>query len=282
MSRLTLKHRTLDLGHPQVMGILNVTTDSFSDGGQFYKLDAAKRQAEAMIEAGAVIIDVGGESTRPGAEPVPEQQELDRVMPIIEWLAESVDVSVDTSKAAVMKAAVAAGAAMINDVCALNQAGALEAAAETSVPVCLMHMQGTPRTMQANPTYNNLVEDVVDFFKQRIGVCQQAGIDTARLILDPGFGFGKNLQHNVTLLNHLNAIVDLGYPVLAGLSRKSMIGQVLDKPVEQRQAASVALAILAWQAGASIIRVHDVEQTVDALRMVDFVQQACGSATPDL
>jgi len=272
MELLRLKHQTLDLTRPQVMGILNVTDDSFSDGGLYLDQDSAKHQAEQMISAGATIIDVGGESTRPGAASVSGQQELDRVMPIIEWLAPEVDVSIDTNKAIVMRSAVHAGAAMINDVCALTQEGALVAAAEVDVPICLMHMQGTPRTMQAEPRYTDVIDDIKAFFSTRIKACDKAGIKTNRIILDPGFGFGKDLQHNVELLRRLSEFKQFGLPVLAGLSRKSMIGAVIDKPPHERVAASVALAVLAWQQGASFIRVHDVVETVDALSMVHFVE----------
>ena len=268
---LKLKHQTLDLARPQVIGILNVTDDSFSDGGLYISLDDAKRQAEKMIEDGASIIDVGGESTRPGAPEVALQEELDRVIPVIEWLTKSVDVSIDTSKADVMTAAIDAGAAMVNDVCALTQDGALSAVAASDVPVCLMHMQGTPRTMQTNPDYIDVVEDIKSFFIERIQTCESAGISTDRIILDPGFGFGKNTDHNVSLLNRLREFEELKRPILAGLSRKSLIAQVIDKPAPDRMAASVALAIKAWQEGASILRVHDVAQTIDALKMLEFV-----------
>ena len=271
MSKLQLKHQCLDLSHPQVMGILNVTTDSFSDGGLFIDYDAAKQQAELMVNAGASIIDIGGESTRPGASPVSTQEELDRVMPVIEWLADEVDVSIDTSKAVVMREAVKAGAAMVNDVCALANEGALAAMAEVSVPICLMHMQGSPRTMQDSPQYDDVVNDIKSFFTERMSACAEVGIEQQRLILDPGFGFGKTTAHNVELLNRLNELTSFGCPVLAGLSRKSLIAQVIDKPANQRQAASVALAIKAWQEGATILRVHDVPETVDALRMLNFI-----------
>ncbi|MEL0035855.1 MAG: dihydropteroate synthase [Gammaproteobacteria bacterium] len=272
MTQLQLKHQCLDLTHPQVMGILNVTTDSFSDGGLFIDHDLAKKQAERMLSEGASIIDVGGESTRPGAAPVSEQEELDRVIPIIEWLSDITDVSIDTSKAIVMTEAIKAGAAMVNDVCALQNEGALAAVAEHDVPVCLMHMQGTPRTMQADPTYVDVVTDIMSFFTYRIAACEEAGIGRERLILDPGFGFGKTATHNVALLNRLRELQALELPVLAGLSRKSLIAEVIDKPAHERMAASVALAIKAWQEGAAIIRVHDVAETVDALRMLDFVK----------
>lgn len=271
MSILQLKHQRLDLSHPQVMGILNVTTDSFSDGGLFIDYDAAKKQAEFMVNAGASIIDVGGESTRPGAAPVSTQEELDRVIPIIEWLANQIDVSVDTSKAMVMKEAIAAGAAMVNDVCALKNDGALAVMAESDVPICLMHMQGSPRTMQDSPHYEDVVNDIKSFFSERIASCAAAGINKSRLLLDPGFGFGKTSLHNVNLLNRLRELTTFDLPILAGLSRKSLIAEVIDKPANQRQAASVALAIKAWQEGATILRVHDVPQTVDALRMLDFI-----------
>ena len=261
------------------MGILNVTQDSFSDGGKFIDLSSAKKQAEQMLKAGAAIIDIGGESTRPGAAPVSEQEELDRVMPVIEWLAPEADVSIDTSKAVVMREAIKAGVAMVNDVCALTQPNTLDVVAAADVPVCLMHMQGTPRTMQSNPTYDHVVDDIKVFFNERIQVCNLSGIESSRLILDPGFGFGKNTEHNVTLLNQLDHLVAMGYPILAGLSRKSLITQVIDKPADQRQAASVALAIKAWQMGAAIIRVHDVDETVDALKMLDFVANFAGETS---
>lgn len=272
MTQLQLKHQCLDLSQPQVMGILNITTDSFSDGGLFIDHDQAKAQAERMLEEGATIIDIGGESTRPGAAPVTEQQELDRVIPVIEWLSQTTDVSVDTSKAKVMSEAIKAGAAMVNDVCALQNDGALAAVAEFDVPVCLMHMQGTPRTMQANPRYDDVVTDIIKFFEYRISACQLAGIERSRLVIDPGFGFGKTAEHNVALLNRLAELQSMKLPVLAGLSRKSLIAQVIDKPANERMAASVALAIKAWQEGASIVRVHDVAETVDALRMLNFVK----------
>ena len=241
----------LDLSEPQVMGILNVTPDSFSDGGRFVAHEKAVAHARAMVAEGAAIIDVGGESTRPGAAAVAVQEELDRVIPIIEALraALQVIVSVDTSKPEVMRAAVAAGAGLINDVRALREPGALEAAAAGGVPVCLMHMQGEPRSMQHAPTYTDVVEDVRNFLLERAAACRAAGIPEQQLLLDPGFGFGKTLEHNLRLLKHLPVLVDEGYPVLAGLSRKSMIG-------------------------ARVLRVHDVAETVQALRLCRAVQTA--------
>ncbi|QFY88254.1 dihydropteroate synthase [Magnetovirga frankeli] len=253
------------------MGILNVTPDSFSDGGRFNDRDAALRQAERLAAEGAAIIDIGGESTRPGAKAVSVQQELDRVMPLIERLHDelSLPLSIDTSKPEVMRAAVAAGAGLINDVYALRREGALQAAAELAVPVCLMHMQGEPRLMQHNPSYADVVAEVADFFAERIGACEQAGIRRDRLLLDPGFGFGKTLQHNLQLLARLARFNALGLPLLVGISRKSMIGALLDKaPVDQRLYGSLAAAVLAAERGASILRVHDVKATVDALKVV--------------
>jgi dihydropteroate synthase len=253
------------------MGILNVTPDSFSDGGRFTRLDAALRQAERMAAEGAAILDVGGESTRPGAEAVSVQQELDRVMPLIERLHDelSLPLSIDTSKPEVMRAAVAAGAGLINDVYALRREGALQAAAELAVPVCLMHMQGEPRAMQHNPSYQDLITEVADFFAERIDACLQAGIRREQLLLDPGFGFGKTLAHNLQLLAHLAEFKGLGLPLLVGISRKSMIGALLDNaPVDQRLYGSLAAAVLAAERGADILRVHDVRATVDALKIV--------------
>lgn len=258
----------------QVMGILNVTPDSFSDGGQFHQQDAALWRVEQMLQEGANIIDVGGESTRPGAIAVSVTQELERVVPVVEGICARFDVlvSVDTSKPEVMAAAVAAGAGMINDVRALREPGALAVCAGLSVPVCLMHMQGEPRTMQQQPHYFDVVQEIRQFFVERIAVCEQAGIARERLLLDPGFGFGKSLQHNLELLRRLDAFTEFGLPLLVGMSRKSMIGAVLDnRPVDGRLHGSVAAAVLAAVQGASIIRVHDVRATVDALRLVRAV-----------
>lgn len=266
--------KQLDLNQPQVMGILNVTPDSFSDGGRFVSPDAALAHARAMVEAGASIIDVGGESTRPGAEAVSAEQELARVIPVIERLHSELDVviSVDTSKAAVMQAAVAAGAGLINDVRALREPGALAAACAAQVPVCLMHMQGAPRSMQQQPQYQDVVQEVGSFLRSRAELCQEAGIAHEQLLLDPGFGFGKTPEHNLKLLKALPDLVEAGYPVLVGLSRKSMMGALLGLPVEQRLAPSLALAVLAVWLGARIVRAHDVADTVQALRMCQRVR----------
>ena len=266
-----------------VMGVLNVTPDSFSDGGRWLARDAALAHARAMIEAGADLIDIGGESTRPGAEPVPEQEELDRVMPVLEALTAEfeVPVSVDTCKPGVMRAAIASGAAMINDVRALRAEGALEAVREAPVLLCLMHMRGEPRTMQDDPRYDDVVADLLAFFRERIAACEAAGIDTGRLIVDPGFGFGKTLAHNLALLRRLEAFHCLGLPLLAGLSRKRMIGALLgDAPVEARLQGSVAAALIAALKGARIVRVHDVRETVEALRIADAVSLGAIQATP--
>jgi len=266
--------KPLDLSAPRVMGVLNITPDSFSDGGRFLEPQAAIDQAMSMCEQGAALIDVGGESTRPGAQPVSVQQELDRVLPVIETVAPhlSVPISIDTSKPEVMLAAVAAGAGMINDVCSLTSAGAIEAAKDCAVPICLMHMQGEPRTMQQAPSYTDVVSDIRDFLAARMLTCETAGIPRQRLLLDPGFGFGKTLQHNLQLLAHLDAFSALGLPLLVGLSRKRMFGQLLGREVRQRLAASLAAALLAGQHGAKIIRVHDVAETVDVLAVLDAVQ----------
>jgi dihydropteroate synthase len=265
--------KSLDLTRPRVMGILNVTPDSFSDGGRFLAAGQAVDQATRMIEAGAAIIDIGGESTRPGASPVSAQQEIDRVMPVLERLVDACDtpVSIDTTKPEVMRAAAAAGAGLINDVAALRAPGAIETAAATGLPVCLMHMQGEPRTMQKSPQYAEVVADILDYLAQRLAACETAGIPRSRLLVDPGFGFGKTLEHNLALLSRLSAFRRLGVPVLIGISRKSMLGQLTGRPVEERLAASVAAAILAAQRGASIIRVHDVAETVDALKILQAV-----------
>lgn len=253
-----------------VMGILNVTPDSFSDGGQFNSLDAALYRAEQMVNEGAAWLDVGGESTRPGAADVAETEELDRVVPVIAALSTRFDVkiSVDTSKAAVMTAAVAAGADMINDVRALREPGALAAAAESNALVCLMHMVGQPRTMQQSPTYDDVVVDVQRFLAERIDACVAAGIDSERIWLDPGFGFGKSVEHNYQLLAHLAELHKLGRPLLIGVSRKSMLGAVTGRDTSERLAASVSAATIAMLQGAEIIRVHDVAATVDAMKVV--------------
>jgi dihydropteroate synthase len=261
--------RRLDLSRPVVMGILNITPDSFSDGGVFLSPENAIAQALRMAEEGAAIIDVGGESTRPGARPVSAQEEMDRVLPVVEALhaRTPLPISIDTSKPDVMRAAVAAGAGFINDVQALRADDTLAAATELNVPVCLMHMQGEPRTMQNDPRYTDVVSEVRDFLKQRLEACVNAGIPASRLVVDPGFGFGKTLEHNIELLRGLKKLHGLGAAVLVGLSRKSMIGKALGLPVEQRLHASVALAVMAVQQGARIVRVHDVGPTVEALHM---------------
>jgi len=260
---------TLDLSRPRVMGILNVTPDSFSDGGVYFSLDDALHRAECMAEEGADILDIGGESTRPGSAPVPVQEEIDRVVPVIENLSARIPlpISVDTSKPEVMRAAVSAGAGMINDVYALRRPGALETAVEAGVPVCLMHMQGEPRSMQAAPEYRDVVAEVRDFLRRRVDACISAGMDPGRLLLDPGFGFGKTLAHNLALLARLKELCSLGYPVLVGLSRKSMIGTLTDRPLDERLAGSLAAAVLAVERGARLVRVHDVAATADALRV---------------
>ena len=276
MSLLQLKNgRVLDLSQPHIMGILNTTPDSFSDGGQHNTFDSAVIKAKQMLAEGATIIDIGGESTRPNAPDVALEEELQRTIPVIKALRAQSDciISIDTSKAQVMAQAIAAGADIINDVRALQEPGALEIAAAANVPVCLMHMQGQPRTMQANPYYENLIEDIQAFFQQRIDACQQAGIKLENIILDPGFGFGKTLNHNYELLKRLDEFNLLGCEVLAGLSRKSMIGNLLNKPTEQRLAGSLAGALIAMQKGAKIIRVHDVAQTVDVLKVWQATEQ---------
>jgi len=267
--------RELSLRHPRVMGILNVTPDSFSDGGRFVGEQAAVEHACAMQEAGAAIIDVGGESTRPGSTGVSEREELDRVIPVLEALGRVVDVplSVDTSKPAVMKAAAAAGAGLINDVTALRTPGALETAREIGLPVCLMHMQGSPATMQDNPAYADVLEEVSAFLGERLEAAEAAGIPRSRLLIDPGFGFGKKDPHNARLLAGLPALADWGVPVLAGLSRKSLVGRVLGREMPERLAGSVAAAALAAWQGASIVRAHDVAQTRDAVTLVDYVRR---------
>jgi dihydropteroate synthase len=268
--RLKLGARTLDLSQPRIMGVLNRTPDSFSDGGHFAAFDAALAQAQKMLAEGADVIDVGGESTRPGAAEVSLVEELDRVIPLIEKLVREfgASVSVDTSKPEVMQAAVAAGAVMINDVYALRRPGALEAAMASGASLCLMHMQGEPRTMQHDPKYDDVTEEVAGFLQERAEKVIGRGVDRERIVLDPGFGFGKNLEHNLTLLRRLPEIAALGYPLLVGLSRKAMIGTLLGgKPAEQRVQGSVAAAVIAVQNGASIVRVHDVGPTVEALKV---------------
>ncbi|MCU7845415.1 MAG: dihydropteroate synthase [Candidatus Thiodiazotropha sp. (ex Monitilora ramsayi)] len=257
------------------MGILNLTPDSFSDGGRFLARDAALAHAGQMVADGAAIIDIGGESTRPGAQPVNVEQELARVIPVIEALAGEIPVpiSIDTSKAEVMTEAVSAGAGILNDVYALRAPGAVDAAARAGVPVCLMHMQGEPRTMQDAPDYSDVVAEVGEFLSERLGTCIAAGIPRSRILLDPGFGFGKTLQDNLTLLKNLQAFQSLEAPLLVGISRKSMVGSILGgAPVDERLHGSVAAAVLAVVGGAAIIRTHDVKATVDALKVVSAIK----------
>lgn len=272
--------RLLDLRTPQIMGILNFTPDSFSDSGKFFHLDKALAQVEKMLNDGATIIDIGGESTRPNAPIVTLAEELDRVVPVVEAVRQRFDclISVDSSKAEVFRESAKAGADMLNDVRALTEPNALDTAVELGLPVCLMHMQGSPQNMQQNPTYDDVLEDVADFLNQRILECTLAGIPKSHIILDPGFGFGKTVQHNFILLKHLKAFVDSGFPVLAGLSRKSMIGAVTGKTVENRTVGSVVGALLAAQNGAKILRVHDVAETADALKVWKAMQEC---ETPD-
>ena len=255
---------------PIIMGVLNVTPDSFSDGGKFFDASSAIDQAKSMVENGAGIIDIGGESTRPGALAVSAKDELNRVIPVIEALSGQIKVpiSIDTSKPEVMEQAVASGASIINDVNALRAEGAIEMAAKLKSDVCLMHMQGIPRTMQDNPSYDDVVEDIKSFFKERIKACELAGINLSSITLDPGFGFGKNLGHNIALLKNLSEFNEFGVSILAGLSRKSMIGTLLgDKDVDSRMIGSVTAALIAVENGANIIRAHDVEETNDALKV---------------
>lgn len=261
--------RALDLGAPVVMGILNVTPDSFSDGGRFARRDAALAQARRMIGEGAAIIDVGGESTRPGANPASLDEEISRVVPVIEAVrAESpVFISVDTSKPEVMRAAMAAGADIINDVRALGEPGAVAVAAQTRAGVCLMHMRGEPRTMQQSPHYADVVSEVSEFLAERIAACRNAGIDTTRVAIDPGFGFGKTVSHNLALLKHLRRFTALGAALAVGLSRKSMLAKLTGRAVDERIAGSVALAAIAVLHGARIVRAHDVAATLDAVRV---------------
>ena len=261
--------KCLDLSAPQIMGILNFTPDSFSDSGRFFRLDKALFQAEKMLNEGAAIIDIGGESTRPMAEEVSEQEELQRVVPLVEAVRQRFDcwISVDSSKALVMREAAKVGMDLINDIRALQQPNALQAAAELGLPVCIMHMQGQPRTMQANPKYTDVVQDVLAFLRNRSAECIAAGVCKENLIWDVGFGFGKTVQHNYQLLQRLTTFCEDGYPLLVGLSRKSMIGAVLDKPVEERLIGSAVGALIAAQNGARILRVHDVAATADALKV---------------
>lgn len=266
----------IDLDHPVVMGVLNVTPDSFSDGGEFLSVEKAIARAEEMIEEGAGILDIGGESTRPGSTEVAIQEELARVLPVIENIAARFDtpVSIDTSKPEVMSVAVAAGATIINDIYALQRPGALEAAASTNAAICLMHMQGTPSTMQQNPRYECLVGEIAAFLASRLDACESAGIRRERVLIDPGFGFGKDDRHNLELLAMLDQFTDLGVPMLVGLSRKRTLRLLTGRTAEGLSAAGVAAAVIAVEKGASVVRTHDVAKTVDALRLVTAVQEA--------
>ena len=274
--KLYANNKCLDLSFPQIMGILNFTPDSFSDSGQFFSLDKALFQVEKMLKEGATIIDIGGESTRPMAEEVPETEELQRVIPLVEAVRKRFDcwISVDTSKAIVMQEAAKVGMDLINDIRALREPGALEIAGQLNLPTCIMHMQGQPRTMQTNPHYDDVVQDVYQFLETRTQACLEAGIAEENIIWDMGFGFGKTVQHNYKLLQQLAQFCKSGYPILAGLSRKSMIGAVLDKPVTERVVGSVAGALIAAQNGAKILRVHDVAATTDALKVWQATQKA--------
>lgn len=274
---LEIGGRRLTFEQPRVMGVINVTPDSFSDGGRCMDVEQAVAQARQMASEGADILDIGGESSRPGAEKVSLDAELERVIPVIEAVRAAVDVplSVDTYKPEVASAALSAGANMVNDICALETAGAVEQAADRGVPVCLMHMQGEPRTMQQAPVYADVVAEVADYLAARIAAAQRAGVPRQQLVVDPGFGFGKTLEHNMQLLRRLDEIVALGLPVLVGISRKSMIGKILgDRPVDERLAGSLAAASLAVWQGANIVRSHDVAATVDAVRVAGAVRDA--------
>lgn len=274
--KLYARDSVLDLSHPHVMGILNVTPDSFSDGGKHNELIQALTHANEMINAGATIIDVGGESTRPGAADVSVEQELERVIPVVEAIAQRFEVwiSVDTSKPEVIRESARVGAHIINDIRSLQEPGALAAAAETGLPVCLMHMQGEPKTMQQSPQYHDVLRDVDQFFVEHIARCEAGGIKKSQLLLDPGFGFGKNLSHNYQLLAHLADYHRFGLPLLVGMSRKSMIGQLLNVGPSQRLTGSLACAVIAAMQGAHILRVHDVKETVEAMRVVEATQSS--------
>lgn len=275
-ARLPCGDRELDLSHTHVMGILNITPDSFSDGGRYNRMDLALRRVEQMLDAGATIIDVGGESTRPGAALVSVQEEVDRVVPMVEAIKSRFDtvVSIDTSTPEVMTGSAQVGAGLINDIRALLRPGALQAAVDSGLAVCLMHMQGEPQTMQQAPVYGSVLAEVNSFLELRVQACLDAGIERSRLVLDPGFGFGKSLQHNLELFAAMQQVRPLDLPLLVGVSRKSMIGQALNRPVDQRLCGGLALATLAVAKGARIVRVHDVAETVDAVRMTEAVLAA--------
>ncbi|MFZ9642660.1 MAG: dihydropteroate synthase [Candidatus Methylopumilus sp.] len=264
----------LDLSTPNVMGIVNVTPDSFSDGGKFNTTDKAIAHAMQLVEQGADILDIGGESTRPGATPVALDEELKRVIPVIQALTQlGVPLSIDTYKPEVMRAAIEAGVDMVNDICALREPNALEIVAASKVGVCLMHMQGRPQTMQLDPQYQDVVAEVHDFLAARLQAAIQAGISRERIVLDPGFGFGKRTAHNLTLLNHLSSLQSLDLPLLIGLSRKSVLGQVVGSAVDERMHAGIAASVVSVMKGANIVRVHDVKATVDALKIVAAVMK---------
>ena len=273
---LTIGNKQFDLSRAIVMGILNVTPDSFSDGGQFDRAERALEHAMRMQQEGADIIDIGGESTRPGANAVTVDEELERVIPVIRAFRQhsSLPISIDTSKPEVMRTAVAEGANMVNDVNALQAEGAVETCAELGVPVCLMHMQGMPRTMQQDPQYDDVVKDVAAYLQQRSIECIESGIHRINIVIDPGFGFGKTLRHNLNLLSRLESISALELPVLVGVSRKSMLGAILDRPVSERLYAGIAAAVIAYNKGARLFRVHDVAPTRDALAVCDALQHS--------
>lgn len=263
----------LELNRPHVMGIVNVTPDSFSDGGRYASTDLAVAHAQALIAEGADILDIGGESTRPGAEPVSLKEELKRVIPVIEALkpVTTVPISIDTYKPEVMRAAIAAGADMVNDVCALQKPGALEVVANSDVGICLMHMQGEPQTMQLNPSYHDVVNEVKQFLVERVAACHARGVANARILLDPGFGFGKTTAHNIALIQHLDSFAELELPLLVGLSRKSVLGRIAGGDEQQRLYAGLAASVISVMKGVNIVRVHDVKATVDALKVVAAV-----------
>lgn len=278
--KLSVNDRQLVLDRPHIMGILNTTPDSFSDGGRYFTLESVMQRAEEMVAANVSIIDIGGESTRPGAAEVTEEEELCRVIPAIKALRQRyphIWISIDTSKANVMKEAIAAGADIINDIRSLTEPNALEVAAKAQVPVCIMHMQGSPKTMQHNPSYYDVVHEVLDWLKQRVEVCLQAGIKRENIIIDPGFGFGKNLEHNYQLLAHFEQFQQLGLPVLAGMSRKSMLFKLLDKAPAECVVSSVTCASIAAMKGAHILRVHDVVETQEALAVIQKLNQVTHS-----
>ncbi|MBD9517965.1 dihydropteroate synthase [Pseudomonas sp. PDM22] len=281
-TRLPCGNRVLDLSRPHVMGILNVTPDSFSDGGRFNQHDAALRHAAEMVAAGATLIDIGGESTRPGARVVSPTEELERVAPVVEAIARELDVviSVDTSTPAVMRETARLGAGLINDVRSLQRDGALDAAVDTGLPVCLMHMRGEPGNMQDDPRYPDILQEVRAFLEERIALCEAVGIARERIVIDPGFGFAKTQSHNLNLFRQMDRLMDMGCPLLVGVSRKSMVGRALGREVGERLYGSLALAALAVTRGASIIRVHDVAETVDVVRMIHAVESATEEGMP--